>query len=142
MLGVLCRGVLGLLGLYHCVTGVVSVGFPDFSEAFYQTLYHFHPEMTAQYKLILRPWGALALFAGVVGLVAATDPRRYIGVVWAIAGLLLLRVVYRLWLADEMWAVFRIDPGRNVVNVGIILVEVAILVVWCVRAHRSGHPTG
>lgn len=131
-----CRAVLLLLSCYHVVTGVVSVGFPDFSESFYQALYHFHPEMTEQYKLVLRPWGALALFAGVVGLFAFRDPRRYVGVVWSIALLLTMRVVYRTALAEDLWRVFQIDPTRNRINAGIMAVEVIILVAWALRERR------
>ncbi len=136
LLDVLCRVVLAVLSSYHIVTGVVSVGFPDFSEHFYKRLYHFHPEMTEQYKLVLRPWGALALFAGIAGLFAATDPDRYYGLVLAITLLLGLRVSYRTMLAAKMQAVFQIDARRNRANTAIILIEISVLTAW-LWTHRG-----
>jgi len=127
-----CRVVLGVLSAYHVVTGVVSVGFPRFSERFYQALYHFHPQMTEQYTLVLKPWGALALFAGVVGGFAAWDPERYPGVVLAVAGLLALRVGYRTVFAADMTRVFRVDRRRNTVNSVVMAAEVVLFAAWLV----------
>jgi hypothetical protein len=130
------RVVLLILSGYHVVTGIVSVFFVDFSERFYQVLYHFHPEMTEQYKLVLRPWGALALFAGIVGLYAARDPRRYRGVVTALALLLALRVGYRSLLAPQLLEVFQIDYARNSANSVLIACEVLLLSTWLWRTRE------
>lgn len=131
------RALLGFLSVYHVVTGIVSVFFPDFSERFYQVLYHFHPTMTEQYKLVLKPWGALALCAGITGLYAARDPRRYRGVVVAIAILLALRVGYRTYYATTLLEVFRIDYARNATNSVVIALEVLLFGSWLWRTRHE-----
>lgn len=129
--------VLGVLSTYHLVTGVVSVCFPEFSLAFYRALYHFHPQATEQYFMILKPWGALAFCAGVVGLFACHDPRRYRGVVLALAVLLTIRCGYRTLFADDMARVFLIDGARNFANTAIIACEVALLSIWLWRTRHE-----
>lgn len=131
------RLVLLVFSLYHLVTGVVSVCFPEFSEVFYQKLYHFHPTMTEQYKLVLKPWGALAFFAGVAGLYAVSDPQRYRGVIVGILILLVTRVGYRSLCADQLVEVFQLDKVRNGINSGLIAAEVVLFSVWLWRT-RAG----
>lgn len=132
-LTVVVRLVLAVLSAYHLVTGVVSVCFPEFSEVFYQKLYHFHPTMTEQYKLVLKPWGALAFFAGVMGFYACWDPYRYRGVLVGLLILLATRVGYRTLFADELVEVFQIDKPRNAINSGMIAAEVVLFSVWLWR---------
>ena len=131
------RLVLLVFSAYHLVTGVVSVCFPEFSEVFYQKLYHFYPAMTDQYQLVLKPWGALAFFAGVMGFYAVFDPYRYRGVIVAILILLVTRVGYRTLFADELEDVFKMDKARNAANTGLIAAEVVLFSVWLWRTRQG-----
>jgi hypothetical protein len=135
------RLVLVVFSAYHLVTGVVSVCFPEFSEVFYQKLYHFYPTMTEQYKLVLKPWGALAFFAGVMGFYAVWDPYRYRGVLVALVILLVTRVGYRSAFADELVEVFQIDKPRNAINTGLIAAEVVLFSVWLWRTRGVSSAT-
>lgn len=131
------RAVLLLLALYHLATGVIAVFFPEFSRGFYQALYHFEPHYWDQYRLILKPWGSYALFTGAVLSCACWAPRKHKSVIWAMTGLLCLRVGYRLICQDEAAAVLGIDQARNYLNVGLMLVWIVVLSVWSLVEARS-----
>lgn len=134
----LCRAVLVLLALYHLTTGVVAVCFPEFSRTFYATLYHFEPHYWEQYRLILKPWGSYAFFTGLLMALAAYDPRRYRAVIACVILLLSIRIGYRVLYAAEAAEVFRIDAARNALNVGLIVVWVAVLSSWSILDLRRG----
>lgn len=129
-----CRAYLYLFSTYHVVTGIVSMFFPDFAMSFYKTLYGYDPVERTHLRLIFKPWGALAFFAGFVGLFCATDPQRYIGVVIGLAVLHLLRIYYRLAFEKEIATIGRILPGRNRTNVGILFLGFFILSIWLYQA--------
>lgn len=130
----LCRGYLYLFSTYHVVTGVVSMFFPGFAMSFYKTLYGYDPVERTHLRLIFKPWGALAFFAGVVGLFCANDPQRYVGVVVGLAMLHGLRIYYRIVFEKDIAVVGGIPPNRNRSNVGILLVGFAILIAWLYQA--------
>ena len=145
VLETLCRAVLALLAGYHLLTGVVAVWFPDWSFSFYDQLYHFDPRDTAQYRLILKPWGAYALFTGAVLVPACVDPRRLRPVIVVLCGLLCLRCGYRLAFAEEGYAVFGIDGVRNLTNVLLMASYVVVLAPWCLLSwldERAQSPAG
>jgi hypothetical protein len=112
------------------MTGVISMFFPDFAMSFYKGLYGYDPIERKHLMLILKPWGALAAFAGFAGLFAARDPNRYFGVVLGLALLLLLRIYYRLRFEDGLLSVGGIPPYRNRMSVGILFIGVFILSCW------------
>jgi hypothetical protein len=126
----ICSAYLYLLSSYHLVTGIVSVCFPGFAMSFYKALYAYDPVERQHIWLVLKPWGALAIFAGVAGFYAARDPQRYVGVVIGLTGLLVLRAVLRLVYEKDAGAMLRIPPRRNRVNVALILAGVLILGSW------------
>jgi ABC-type Fe3+-siderophore transport system permease subunit len=127
----LCKAVLLLLAVYHVATGVVAIFFPDFSFPFYDALYHADPLDTAQYRLILKPWGAYAIFTGAVLFAAWREPRRFRPVIVALVGLLAMRCSYRLAFAADAWVVFGIDAVRNWTNVLLMTSYVVVLAPWC-----------
>src|SRR5262245_45764206 len=71
----ICRAYLFGFSVYHVFTGMVSMFFPTFAMSFYKGLYGYDPVERKHLVLILKPWGALAFFAGFVGLFCATDPN-------------------------------------------------------------------
>jgi hypothetical protein len=125
-----CSVFLYLFSLYHVITGIISMFFPNFAMSFYKSLYGYDPIERKHLVLILKPWGALAAFAGFVGLFAARDPKRYLGVVLGLALLLLLRIYYRLRFERELLSVGGIPPQRNRVSLAILLFGVLILGAW------------
>ncbi|HQF37544.1 MAG TPA: hypothetical protein PK322_00335 [Opitutaceae bacterium] len=129
----LCRIYLAVLSGYHVLTGIVSFAFPQFAFRFYAALYACNPAERRQLVLVMKPWGALALCAGVAGLFAAADPVRYWGVVAALWLLLVLRIVFRLVWRAELAEVGRIPAHRNLLSTGIIAAGAVILGAWLVR---------
>jgi hypothetical protein len=129
-----CQIYLAVLSGYHVLTGIVSFAFPQFAFRFYAALYACNPSERRQLVLVMKPWGALALCAGVAGLFAATDPVRYWGVVAALWLLLVLRIVFRLGWRDELAVIGRIPPHRNLLSTGIIAAGAVLLGVWLVRS--------
>ena len=125
-----CRSYLAILSLYHVFTGVVSFAFPGFAIRFYKALYACAPAEQRQLKLVMKPWGALAIFAGLAGGFAAIDPARYWGVVVALWILLVLRIVFRLGWRSELVEVGRIPPYRNIFSAAIIAAGAVILGIW------------
>lgn len=130
MITAICRAYLAVLSAYHIATGLLSFGFPRFAMRFYKTLYGCDPVERRQLSMVMKPWGALAVFAGICGGLAAADPVRYRGIVCALWFLLVLRAGYRLFCRRELEAVGRIPPRRNAISIVSILLGIAILSVW------------
>lgn len=136
----LCRVYLAVLSSYHVLTGIVSFAFPQFAFRFYAALYACNPVERRQLVLVMKPWGALALCAGVVGLFAAADPVRYWGVVAALWLLLVLRMVFRLVWRAELAEVGRIPAQRNLLSTAIIAAGATILGLWLHRTLLLENP--
>jgi hypothetical protein len=126
----ICRVYLAGLSAYHVATGVISFWFPGAAMRFYRALYACDPAERRQLFVVMKPWGALALFAGVAGGYAAADPDRYVGVVAGLWLLLVLRIVFRVVCRRELQEVGGIPPHRNLVSMGAIAVGVAVLGLW------------
>ncbi len=130
----LCRAYLLVLSAYHLFTGVVSMFFPDFAMKFYKWFYSCEPPEREDLFLILKPWGALAAFAGIAGLYAAGDPFRYRGVVLGLILLLSFRIYYRIAFARGLQQHASIPSGRNLLNAGMIALGILIMGSWYLLA--------
>ena len=135
---IVCRAYLLVLSTYHVFTGLASCFAPDLALSFYRKFYDCNPVERKHLALVLQPWGALALCAGIAGLFAASDPVRYRGVILALAILLALRVYYRLVYRSWLHDISGIAPRRNALSVGVLVAGLAILVSWLVLAPAGG----
>jgi hypothetical protein len=128
------RGYLVVLSTYHVISGGISYLAPARAMAFYKSMYAVDPIERRHLFIILRPWGALSITVGMVGWFAAVDPIRYWGVVLAILVLLILRVIYRIGLRNELAQISQIPQHRNRLSIAIILVGVFILSIglWAI----------
>jgi len=126
----ICRVYLLLLSLYHVLTGMISFFFPNFAIGFYKKMYGCEAEHREQLMINLRPWGALAICAGIAGLFSASDPMRYGGVVVALSVLLGLRVLYRIVLREKLARYGGMTPKRNIISISTIIIGEAILIGW------------
>lgn len=79
--------------------------------------------------LLLRPWGALGFFAGLVTLLPLYDSTRYRAVLAGLATLLFLRLYIRLRFARSASETIRLAQRRNALHVGLILTSL-LLTVW------------
>lgn len=125
---------LWLLSGYHVLTGLVSFCTPGLALAVYRRLYGCEPPERRHLAIVLRPWGALSITVGLVGCIAASDPRGNRGIVAAIALLLLLRLVYRWWLWRELLAVSRVSLRRNLLSSLPIAAGMLLLAAWLLLA--------
>jgi len=116
-----CQIYLALLSAYHVFSGALSFFFSDTAMRFYKSFYGTDPVEKRHLALILKPWGALSICAGMAGLTAVPDPASHRGVVLAILTLLVLRVLYRLRYRSELQAMSRIPPERNMANVALLV---------------------
>jgi len=126
-----------ILSVYHVASGVMSFFCPERALSFYRKLYDCNPVERKHLAIMLKPWGALAAFAGIAGLFAAADPHRYIGVVAGLAVLLAARVTYRLWCRRELAEISGIAPHRNLISTAVILVGLIILTAWLAVSMRA-----
>ena len=130
----LCRTYLCILSAYHLFTGIVSMFFPYFAMEFYKRFYSCTPPDREDLFLILKPWGALAAFAGIAGFFAAADPDRYRGVILGLILLLAYRIYYRMVFGGMLAKHANIPSQRNFLNVVLIAFGIVILGAWVLQA--------
>jgi hypothetical protein len=123
---------LAVISTYHVASGLLSFFFSDAAMRFYKAFYGTDPAERRHLLLILKPWGALSICAGVAGWSAVPDPHTHRGVVLAILVLLALRITYRLRFRAELAEVSRIPPRRNLMNVMLLVAGTVIIGAWFV----------
>ena len=123
---------LWILSAYHVFTGIISFFFPEQALSFYKKLYGCNPIERKHLVIVLKPWGALAVFAGIAGFFAALDSGKYKGVVAGLALLLAMRVYYRIFFRDMLRDISGISPYRNLINVVLLLIGIMIITLWFV----------
>ena len=124
---VLATANLVLLAADHFVTSVTGIFFPRKAARLYERMFGAQMPLTPELIAVLKPWGALGIFAALAGLLPVFDPLRYRGVLYALLVLLALRVVIRLWNAGSAQKHFKVSPGRNLFHIGVILFCAAMI---------------
>lgn len=132
MMDRICRGYLWILSGYHIFTGLISVFTPEFAMSFYKKFYDCNPVERKHVALMLKPWGALAVFAGIAGLFAAAAPYRYRGVVIGLVVLLAIRIYYRVAFRRWLQEISGIAPYHNAFNVALLIFGLVILAGWLI----------
>lgn len=123
----LASGYLAVLSSYHVATGLMSFAAPGIALRFYRGAYGCNPVEHRHLLIILRPWGALAVFAGLAGFVALGCPPARVWIQAALLLLLIMRVAYRIGLRRELAEVSGIPPRHNAPNIGLLLLGGALL---------------
>ena len=124
---------LGLLAADHFVTSVAAIFFPQRAAALYQRLFGARLPLTPEIIVIMKPWGALGIFAALAGALPILDVQRYRGVLYALLVLLAFRVYIRLANARAMSERFAISAARNRFHVYLIVQAGAIIaaqLIW------------
>jgi hypothetical protein len=124
----LASGYLAILSVYHVWTGAISYFAPEFALRFYRGMYGCDPVERRHLVLVMRPWGALAIFAGLAGGVAFIEPGARPWIVAATALLLALRIGYRLVLRRELAEIARIERRRNLASTAMLAGGLLVLV--------------
>ena len=107
------RIVLLLVGLAHLVLGLIAnLASPETVAKVVSQSYGATIEVTAQAHHVLRILGVFMIGIGVMAGLACRDPRRNQAVIMGIITVLILRVVQRVLLAQEIASTFHISPAR------------------------------
>jgi hypothetical protein len=117
----------------HFITSLTGIFFPQKAARLYERMFGAHMPLTPELIAVLKPWGALGIFAALVGLLPIFDPQRYRGILYALVVLLVMRVFIRIWNAASAEQYFKVPRGRNLFHIGIILGCAAIIlaqILW------------
>ncbi|MDO8509295.1 MAG: hypothetical protein Q7S27_06470 [Nanoarchaeota archaeon] len=104
---------LFLFSIYHVITGIVSIFFPEFSLKFYKVLYGFNPRETKQLVMTFKPWGNLALAVGFIGFMILFNLDQFYFLLLPLTLLLVIRVWYRSAYGEEIKKEWGISSGQN-----------------------------
>jgi hypothetical protein len=107
------RIVLLLVGLAHLVLGLIAnLASPETVAKVVSQSYGATIEVTAQAHHVLRILGVFMIGIGIMAGLACRDPRRNQAVIMGIISVLVLRVVQRVLLAQEITSTFHISSAR------------------------------
>jgi hypothetical protein len=118
---------LAVLSAYHVITGLLSFSAPRLALKFYRGAYGCNPIERRHLLIILRPWGALAVFAGLAGFSALACPPARVWIEASLITLLAMRVAYRIGLRAELREISGIPPRNNLINIGLLFLGIALL---------------
>jgi hypothetical protein len=104
---------LVVLAADHLTTGLAGVLFPKRAAGLYQHLFGARFPADSPLTAILRPWGALGVFAGLTGLLPVYDPIRYRAVLFPLLLLVILRIFIRLSYHASTLQFFGLSRARN-----------------------------
>jgi hypothetical protein len=108
------------LSLDHLTTGLLGVFAPRRAIRIYRGLFGMQFPESPEIVAVLKPWGALAVFAAVAAIFPIMDPARYRGVLVALLVLLLLRMVIRFSWRETATALFGLSARRNALHIALI----------------------
>ena len=119
---------LFILSLDHLVIGGSALFFPRKAIKFCKTIFGADLPPTEEYFSILKPWGALGVFAGFAGILTIYDPVRYKGILYGFLILLITRILIRLSNIKRAETYFRLSRNRNLFHVFLIFVCASMIV--------------
>jgi hypothetical protein len=116
-----------LLSLDHLSTGLLGVFAPRRAIKIYRGLFGIQFPESPEIVAVLKPWGALAVFAAVATIFPIVDPARYRGVLLALLVLLLLRIFIRISASATASTLFALSARRNAWHVALIALCAALI---------------
>ncbi len=118
---------LVVLAADHLTTGLAGVLFPKRAAGLYQRLFGARLPADSGLIAVLRPWGALGVFAGLTGLLPVYDPVRYRAILFALLLLAALRVLIRLSYDSATLQLFGLSRARNSFHLYLVIQCAAII---------------
>ncbi len=112
----------------HVVCGFMGIWFPRSALTMYGKLFGIAIPPTQANIVLLKPWGALGLFAGIVTIPALLQPQRYVGVLFALAALLTIRLTVRCSNLGSAQRLFSLSRRRNWLHIGLIALCLVIII--------------
>jgi hypothetical protein len=113
---------LSALTLDHLLTGLMGMLSPRKAIAIYSRIFGVQFPASPELLLVMRPWGALGVFAGLVTLFPILDPARYKGILVALLLLLCIRLVIRASLGGAANKLIFLSNARNRFHLFLIFV--------------------
>ncbi len=110
-----------VLAVDHFTTSAMGILFPKQAARLYRHMFGAEMPLTEELIAVLKPWGALGIFAAIVGVLPVLDPVRYRGILFALLILLLMRILIRLSNTKRAQQHFGVSPVRNLFHIGLIL---------------------
>jgi len=108
------------LSVDHLTTGLLGVFAPRRAIRIYRGLFGIQFPESPEIVAVLKPWGALAVFAAMATIFPIVDPVRYWGVLVALLVLLLLRIIIRFSARATATALFGLSSRRNAWHIALI----------------------
>ena len=118
---------LAALAADHLTTGLAGVLFPERAAGLYQRLFGARLPADSPLTAVLRPWGALGVFAGLTGLLPLYDPVRYRAILFPLLFLVVVRVFIRLNYDSATLQFFGLSRARNHFHVYLVIQCAAII---------------
>jgi hypothetical protein len=118
---------LVVLAADHLTTGLAGVLFPKRAAGLYQHLFGASFPPDSPMIAVLRPWGALGVFAGLTGLLPVYDPVRYRTILFALLFLVMLRIFIRLSYDSATLQFFGLSRARNFFHIYLVSQCAAII---------------
>lgn len=128
VLQILLWGICG----FNVIIGLGLNLSPDFVHVV-ASYYGAEVDWTPAFMYIIKPLGAFMITVGLLAGIAARDPLKHAGIVYALALLFLMRGLQRFVFMDEIANAVNIEAGRNAVN-GIFFMALAVILVVIYRA--------
>jgi len=116
-----------VLAVDHLSTGLAGVLFPKRATGLYQRLFGARFPADSPLTAILRPWGALGVFAGLAGLLPVYDPVRYRALLFPLLILVVLRIFIRLSYDSATLQFFGLSRARNFFHLYLVAQCAAII---------------
>jgi hypothetical protein len=109
-----------ILAIDHFVTGGSAFLYPERAIKMYKIIFGAELPPNDEYMAIIKPWGALGVFAGYIGLLPLIDPVKFRAILYGLLILLLVRIYIRLSNTKRAEKYFRLSVKRNLFHVFLI----------------------
>jgi hypothetical protein len=122
-----------VLAADHLSTGLAGVLVPKRAAGLYQHLFGARFPSSSPLTAILRPWGALGVFAGLTGLLPVYDLARYRAVLFPLLLLVALRIFIRLSYDSATLQFFGLSRARNFFHLYLVTqcaAMIAVQLLW------------
>jgi len=135
-MGKTLKVLLYVFAVYHLVLGVFGVFFTGFSflvEKVIALAFNFNIVLDAQTIWMIKPIAAYMLIMGVISLIAAANPAKNKNLIYALAALMVVRILQRLVFAFQgQDFVINANPVGNYLVI-IVLAVYSVYLVWLTK---------
>jgi hypothetical protein len=122
-----------VLAADHLTTGFAGVFFPKRAAGLYWRMFGAQFPADSPLTAVLRPWGALGVFAGLAGLLPVYDMARYRAILFPLLFLVVLRIFIRLSYDSATLEFFGLTRARNYFHLYLVAqcaVIITLQLIW------------